>query len=118
MLTIRNEQFAALAEASVCDFSDRMCRHLRAIACQGILPADEATLARQVRRGLDSGRRFFGRERELARYLELLLLQPGGWQGGDHPEDVMQILRPAAVAPSVRLDNFQIWQHRQAGRGA
>ena len=115
MLTIRDEQMRVFERSRMENYEDRLIRHLSRLLEDARISTAEDELAAQVRVGIDRGLRFFRREKDVARYCEIVLLKLGGWTDQDHPKPAMQILHSQAVAPDVRLNNFERWATLQRG---
>ena len=109
MLTIRKEQMKAFERSRMGDFEHRLIGHLGRLLEDAKVPAGEGELASQVHVGIERGLRYFRKENDLARYCEIVLLKLGGWTDQDHPQPAVQMLQSKAVAPDVRLRNFERW---------
>lgn len=108
MLVIRNEQLTALADERLTRFEQRLLPHCRKIVDAAGLAFDETALAGAVNLALRRGARFFKIERDLARYCEIVLLRLGG-RTADLPDTAIEMLQNEALAPEVRLRNFERW---------
>lgn len=114
MLTIRNEQIRALEAARLASFERRLLADIRdrwpELAARGV------ELAEQVHVGIERGLRHFATERDVARYVLVVLEHLGGWTAVDHPPAALEMLHGPALPPQRRLDNFERWVrlHRAA----
>jgi hypothetical protein len=113
MLVIRNEQLAAMGEVREADFRRRVLNHLRGLRDRRTLALNDNELEQQMAAGLKSGRRFFTAERDLVRYLEIVLTRMGGWHGTDHPPRVLSLLAGRSLPGGRRLDNLERWLVRR-----
>ena len=108
MLKIRNEQIRAMARQQTVDFEGRLAVYLQPVLAEAGKSLPQSELAAQVAAGVESGRRFFRTEADIARYAEIVLLHLGGWNGEDHSSDVLELLRPKVLSAEARLHNLEI----------
>ena len=100
---------AALRNQLEGDFQRRLFQRLKQLKDDGLTTLTNNRLGEQMEHGLRSGRRFFSTERDLARYLEIVLTRMGGWNGEDHPQPVIDLLASLSVPGQRRLDHLEIW---------
>jgi hypothetical protein len=112
MLVIRREQLAALGEQCESDFRRRLLNHLIPLRTQYGRSLTDQELAKQMERGLTSGRRFFTSEIDLVRYVDIVMTRMGGWSDNDHPPKVMRLLEGRSLPGARRLDNLEHWLRR------
>ena len=115
MLVIRDEQMAVFRNQLEGDFRRRLFERLKQVRDDGLPALTDDRLSEQMERGLRSGRRFFSTERDLARYLEIVLTRLGGWNGDDHPQPAIDLLASLAVPGQRRLDHLEIWLGKARG---
>ena len=108
MLVIRREQLTALADERLTEFEQRLLPHCRQVVDAAGLTFDEDALTGAVRAALRRGARFFKLERDLVRYCEIVLVRLGG-RTADLPDAAIEMLHNEALAPDVRLRNFERW---------
>ena len=113
---IRDEQMAVFRNRLEGDFRRRLFERLKQVRDVSLPTLTDDRLSDQMERGLRSGRRFFSRERDLARYLEIVLTLMGGWSGDDHPQPAIDLLTSGAVPGQRRLDHLEIWLRKAQGR--
>jgi len=115
MLVIRDEQLKVFERDRRGDFEQRLAAHLGRLNAARGWGFSESDLAEQVKRGVASGLRFFQRERDVARYCEVVLDRLGGWHGEDHPADALSMLGSNSSPPARRIEYFERWVNRRKG---
>lgn len=116
MLVVRREQMQALEGARLDAFEQRVRQNVLARSAEDGRTMSMDRLPGQLRAVLRQGREYFDREQDIVRFVEIVLLNPGGWETEQPPDGAHRLLSGRALSPERRLKNLEFWANgRQKG---
>jgi hypothetical protein len=109
MLTIRDEQMAALGAARTAAFEWQLRNWLQPILPERGVVLDPATLDLEIRKGcVDAGRFHITREIDVARFIELVLTHWGAHPEATYPRHLLANLMAYGLDGGLKLDRFEM----------
>ena len=121
MLTIRNEQMQALADARTAAFARELHDWLVARLQAQDVSIESSVLDAQIREGCAQARALrLGSERDVAHFIEMVLLRRGGFPESGWPRPALAILSGPGHAAAEKLQRLDDWlrQEETGGEGS
>lgn len=115
MLTIRAEQMQALADARTAAFVERLRDRLSAqLQAQG-QAVEPSVIDAQIREGCAQAQGLrLGGERDVERFIELVLLRRGRFPEGGWPRPALAILSSSGRDAGEKLERLEAWLNQES----